>query len=68
MNIEKRRETERLFVGVILAVLFHLLIFLFVEYGGFFLTDDEAEYIGPVFVELGDVTSIPEAAKVESPE
>jgi len=68
MNIEKRRETERLLVGVILAVLFHLLLFLIVEYGGFFLTDEEAEYFGPVFVELADVTSIPEAAKVESPE
>ena len=68
MNIEKRRDTERLLVGVILAVLFHLLLFFIVEYGGFFLADEEAEYIGPIFVELADVTSIPEAAKVQSSE
>ncbi len=68
MNIEKRREAERLSLGVILAVLIHLLIFLIIEYGGFFLPAEEAEYIGPVFVELADVTSIPEAAKVESPD
>ncbi len=68
VNIEKRRDTERLLVGVILAVLFHLLLFFIVEYGGFFLADEEAEYIGPIFVELADVTSIPEAAKVQSSE
>jgi TonB family protein len=68
MNIEKRKETERLSVGVVLAVLIHLLLFLIIEYGGFFLTPEEADYIGPVFVELADVTSIPEAAKVESPD
>jgi outer membrane biosynthesis protein TonB len=68
MKFEKRKEMERLALSVFLACLFHLLLFVIVEYGGLFQKEKEADYIGPLFVELAEVTSIPEAAKVESPE
>lgn len=66
MKLEARKEIERLALSVFLAGLFHVLLFLAIEYGGLFRKEKEADYIGPLFVELADVTSIPEAAKVES--
>ena len=68
MRLATRREMERGLGSLTLALLFHLLIYLLIEYGGVILPEKEAGYIGPVLVQLTDVTSIPRTAKVKGEE
>ncbi len=68
MDASKRKEAERISVSVVAAVVLHLGVFFAVEYAGLIVVEDPVEYIGPILVELADVTSISQLVKVESPE
>jgi len=68
MNLERRKQLERLGVAALAAVLFHAALVLVLELGRFIQVEEEGEYIGPVYVELSDVTRIPDTARVEGEE
>jgi len=63
MKLATRKETERMLLSLLIAVVIHTLIFLIIEYADFLTIEKPAEYVGPMVVELSEVTIVPEPVK-----
>jgi protein TonB len=61
-----KKDRERVSLSIAIAVSLHIALFLILEYGEFIKVEPPAEYVGPMEVEISQVTNIPEPAEEPS--
>jgi TonB family protein len=63
MKTAEKKETERILIAVAGALVIHIALFLIIEYTDIVRTEEPAEFVGPMIVEISQVTTIPESAE-----
>lgn len=61
-------EKQRIILSVFIAFAVHIVLFLIFEYGNFIKLGEPAEYVGPMIVEISEVTTIPETKEAADSE
>ena len=67
MKIDRQKEIERIGASFLLAILFHMVIFLLIEYGDLFVIEEYEGYIGPLSVGFEELLPTPVSTEVEEP-
>ena len=63
MKTAEKKETERILIAIAGAVIIHIVLFLIIEYTDIVRVEEPAEFVGPMVVEISQVTTIPESSE-----
>ncbi len=63
MKTAEKKETERFLIAIAGAVIIHIVLFLIIEYTDIVRVEEPAEFVGPMVVEISQVTTIPESSE-----